>query len=291
MYEASHMQPIAPEKSQAEREHAVKEYAQRERIEVSEHEPGVGTCVTCGDGRSDVKRCKENVIASFGEHITDSRALLVAAHASGLSSFTAEQAVTTIRDIVEAAGGTYSGHSDDHVEGHETREGEPCIGCADANLPTYKENCQKYGLTAEEARGLVDASRAVFAQNRGLTVFHGNHQERDVLIVTGERATLPHSNDSEQHFVYDLGRNLKRLRALHVEIAELYPEISWDTFFSTYLSELSATDALLLQPKHLKYYAVNADNAEQVTVKEYLSLKGLLDSLQPTEEEPLAQAA
>jgi hypothetical protein len=210
----------------------------------------------CVDGRYAVAGENAGRLARPGADFGYVMILLGLRH-DGAIDLTPEQCAQRVYDHVTRGYGVFRIHTDAQSEEQKRPTERPdasIVGCGHIRVACLAENSQLFGLDSGDVADAFSHIELLRREGRvEAEVLRGDHAELGVLINTGVRNTLYHSNGGEQYFVYDKARDMERLK-------ELAAALNIDFDAAVAISEKQTNATLQIQAKGMPIILVNADD-------------------------------
>lgn len=146
----------------------------------------------------------------------------------------------------------------------DTHAGAATWGCGHHDRALNEENAEAYKIASERVRALSDALLDEVGNGNvriEMPVLGGDHQEKAVMIVDDEDATVIPRNGENEVFRYDRLRHEKNLKSLAAYVREKgYPGLTDEMLEEAATAQLNATLGLLA--KGLPVYTVTFKDGE-----------------------------
>lgn len=161
-------------------------------------------------------------------------------------------------DAVESMGITFNMHTDEHEE----KDRLSSIGCGHIAKAEDPKTAPLYKVNPRDVRQALVYLKIKLEGRKyyKLAALEGEHKEQGVLVITGTKYTVKHSDkaESQMYFVYDKTRDEEYTHKLWEKLN--IPGLSWKSFSE--MNELQLNATLKLLAKNLPIYEVNLDNKE-----------------------------
>lgn len=136
--------------------------------------------------------------------------------------FTSEKCFDEVYKVVCKDKGHFYLHTDHHVD-PDVNIQKSLIGCGHAAKAANENLAKGYGVESKDMANLVAYVRNIAHKtpNIEMIILHGDHGEKGVLVVHGEKYTVNAQNPAtkEMYFVYDEERDTRFLNYLVGEMA------------------------------------------------------------------------
>jgi hypothetical protein len=182
--------------------------------------------------------------------------VLLGLRREGAIDLTPEECAQRVYDHVTRNRGVFRIHTDAQADQQRRLTERPdtvISGCGHIKRATLAENSQLFGLEPEDVVAAFSHIERLRSEGKvEEEVLRGDHAEHGVLINSGIRNTLYHSNGGDQYFVYDKTRDTERLNELTAAL-----DVDFDAALA--VSEKQTNAALQLLAKGTPIVLVDAD--------------------------------